>query len=212
MNDKLNHHFGGYFRETFGEKKGKTLMQATAGSIIGVGEVLLLPLDVLKIKAQTNAAAQDAMENSKGLRGVAKILWSEGRGLYAGAGATAARNAPGSFALFGGAEFAYQYLFHLTDRKQANVTQHLTASVVGSLFSIAVSAPFDTIKTRIQNADFGVAAQSGRTVVKELLKNEGPTALWKGLTPKILMVGPKLVFSMTVAQVIIQYLTVGKTD
>lgn len=75
-------------------------MQATAGSLIGVGEVLLLPLDVLKIKAQTNPAA---FGEHKGL-GMAKLLWTEGRGLYAGAGATMMRNAPGSFALFGGAE------------------------------------------------------------------------------------------------------------
>lgn len=97
VNDQINTHAGGWFKKTFGEKTGRTLMQATAGSIIGVGEVLLLPLDVLKIKAQTNP---EAFGNRKGL-GAAKLLWSEGRALYAGAGATMMRNAPGSFALFG---------------------------------------------------------------------------------------------------------------
>ena len=44
-----------------------------------------------------------------------------------------------------------------------------------------------TIKTRIQNQNFG-STQGGMSVFRELLKNEGATALWKGLTPKILMV------------------------
>ena len=77
----------------------KTIMAATAGSIMGVGEIALLPLDVLKIRSQTNP------ESLKG-RGVVQIFREEGMGLYRGAGWTAARNAPGSFSLFGG-EYNY---------------------------------------------------------------------------------------------------------
>lgn len=61
-------------------------------SLIGIGEIVLLPLDVLKIKRQTNPEA------FKG-RGVLKIVADEGFGLYRGWGWTAARNAPGSFAV-----------------------------------------------------------------------------------------------------------------
>ena len=67
-------------------------MHATAGSLIGIGEIVLLPLDVLKIKRQTNPEAFRG-------RGVFKIVADEGMGLYRGAGWTAARNAPGSFAV-----------------------------------------------------------------------------------------------------------------
>lgn len=62
------------------------------GSLIGIGEVVLLPLDVLKIKRQTNPEAFRG-------RGVLKIIGDEGFGLYRGWGWTAARNAPGSFAV-----------------------------------------------------------------------------------------------------------------
>jgi hypothetical protein len=67
-------------------------MHATAGSLIGIGEIVLLPLDVLKIKRQTNPEAFRG-------RGVFRIVADEGMGLYRGAGWTAARNAPGSFAV-----------------------------------------------------------------------------------------------------------------
>lgn len=63
-----------------------------AQSLIGIGEIVLLPLDVLKIKRQTNPEAFRG-------RGVFRIVADEGMGLYRGAGWTAARNAPGSFAV-----------------------------------------------------------------------------------------------------------------
>lgn len=61
-------------------------------SLVGIGEIVLLPLDVLKIKRQTNPEAFRG-------RGVFKIVADEGMGLYRGATWTAARNAPGSFAV-----------------------------------------------------------------------------------------------------------------
>lgn len=68
------------------------LMNSSVCSLIGIGEIVLLPLDVLKIKRQTNPEA------FKG-RGVLRIVRDEGFGLYRGWGWTAARNAPGSFAV-----------------------------------------------------------------------------------------------------------------
>lgn len=70
----------------------RTLLTRTETSLIGIGEIVLLPLDVLKIKRQTNP------ESFRG-RGLFKIIADEGMGLYRGAGWTAARNAPGSFAV-----------------------------------------------------------------------------------------------------------------
>lgn len=92
FNDVLNTHYGKQFKNLFGEKNGKAIMSASAGSLTGIGEVVLLPLDVLKIKRQTNP------ESFKG-RGIVKIVADEGFGLYRGWGWTMARNAPGSFAV-----------------------------------------------------------------------------------------------------------------
>jgi hypothetical protein len=73
------------------------------GSIIGIGEIVLLPLDVLKIKRQTNPEAFRG-------RGVVAIIRDEGFGLYRGWGWTAARNAPGSFAVFDSQEFVSYHI------------------------------------------------------------------------------------------------------
>ncbi|CAK9782172.1 mitochondrial carrier [Cutaneotrichosporon oleaginosum] len=196
--DVIDSKSGDWFRSTFGKKTGSMLMHATAGSLTGIGEVVLLPLDVLKIKMQTNP---DALKG----RGIVKLITEEGLGsLYRGWGWTMARNAPGSFALFGGSAVTKEYVFKLEDYSKATWTQNFVASVAGAVASITVAAPLDVVKTRIQNANFNTNV-SGVTVIKEMLKTEGAGAFFKGLTPKILVVGPKLVFSYTLAQSLIPF-------
>jgi len=195
FNDVIKRHYGTQFTNTFGERKGKMMMQASAGSLTGIGEVVLLPLDALKIKRQVNP---DAFRG----RGVVRIFLEEGTTLYRGWGWTMARNAPGSFALFGASAVTKEYFLGVTDFHKATWTQNFIASIAGAVASITIAAPLDTIKTRIQNANFERKV-SGVVVVKDLLRDEGPTAFFKGLTPKIMVVGPKLVFSYTLAQTLI---------
>ncbi|KAF6758278.1 mitochondrial carrier protein [Ephemerocybe angulata] len=195
FNDLINKHYKTQFTNTFGERKGKLMMQAAAGSLTGIGEVVLLPLDVLKIKRQVNPEAFRG-------RGVIRIFAEEGTALYRGWGWTMARNAPGSFALFGASAFTKDYVLGVQDYSKATWGQNFVASIAGAVASITVAAPLDVVKTRIQNANFEKKV-SGVTVVKDLIKNEGMGAFFKGLTPKILVVGPKLVFSYTLAQSLI---------
>jgi hypothetical protein len=193
--DYLAQHYGKDFESAFGKKTGKAIMHSTAGSLIGIGEIVLLPLDVLKIKRQTNPEAFRG-------RGVVKIIADEGFSLYRGWGWTAARNAPGSFALFGGSAFAKEYLFHLQDYNKASWFQNFIASIAGASASLVVSAPLDVIKTRIQNRNFE-NPESGFRILSNMARNEGFGSFFKGLTPKLLMTGPKLVFSFWLAQTLI---------
>lgn len=173
--------------------QSRTLQQAVSGSIMGIGEVVLLPLDVLKIRAQTNP---DALKG----KGVINIFATEGFALYRGIGWTVARNAPGSFALFGGNSLAKSQMgLDGTMTGQATTMQNFISSTAGAWASISVAQPLDVIKTRVQNQPFE-NPQSGMQVISNLLKTEGPGAFFKGFTPKLMVVGPKLVFSMTIAQ------------
>lgn len=138
-------------------------------------------------------------------RGVVRIVMEEGTTLYRGWGWTMARNAPGSFAvcptafrflwsrylipsslpqLFGASAMTKDYLLHVSDYSKATWTENFIASIAGAVASITIAAPLDTVKTRIQNANFEHKV-SGFTVVKDLIRNEGATALFKGLTPKV---------------------------
>jgi len=184
------------FDKTFGKKYGNTMISAISGSMIGVGEIGLLPLDVLKIKSQTNP------ESLKG-RGLSNIARQEGMALYSGAGWTALRNAPGSFTLFGTSTLLKSKIFGLDINDKANIFQHFVCSTGASGACIMVSSPMDVIKTRIQNKNFGEKV-SGRKIVYDLLKKEGPAGFFRGVGPKLMIIGPKLTFSFTVAQYLIQ--------
>jgi transmembrane carrier protein len=128
----------------------------------------------------------------------------------------------GTEQLFGASAVTKDYILGVSDYSKATWTQNFIASVAGAVASITVAAPLDTIKTRIQNANFEQKTR-GVTIVRDLLRDEGATAFFKGLTPKvcrshvsphifgadsvveILVVGPKLVFSYTIAQSLIPW-------
>lgn len=93
-------------------------------------------------------------------------------------------------------------MFKLKDYNKATWTQNFVASIAGATASLVVSAPLDVIKTRIQNRNFE-NPESGFRIISNMMKHEGPTAFFKGLTPKLLMTGPKLVFSFWLAQTLI---------
>eukprot|EP00488_Nonionellina_sp_1-RS-2012_P001536 TRINITY_DN2482_c0_g1_i1.p1 TRINITY_DN2482_c0_g1~~TRINITY_DN2482_c0_g1_i1.p1 ORF type:complete len:193 (+),score=46.31 TRINITY_DN2482_c0_g1_i1:183-761(+) len=150
---------------------------ACAGALVGIGEVFLLPLDVLRIKSQTNP------EVLKG-RGLMDLIVNENFKLYRGIGWTAARNCPGSFALFGANSLVYTRLFGVSGPKEAKGYQIFVGSMCGGISSIMVSSPLDVIKTRIQNKPFD-DTRSGFKVFRDLMKEEGAHALFKGLTPKL---------------------------
>jgi hypothetical protein len=178
-------------KPVFGSKS-KMMTESISGSLIGIGEIVLLPLDRLKVLSQTNDAA---LAN----RSLVSVIRSEGMGLYAGAGVTAMRNAPGSFCLFGGTAFTKDVIFGLDDYSKATFTQNMIASTVGSVMSIACTNPMDVVKTRIQNKNFGEKHSAGK-ICREILRDEGISAFMKGVTPKVTASAPKLIFAYTMTE------------
>jgi len=104
--------------------------------------------------------------------------------------------------LFGGSAAAKQWWYKLEDYNTASWSQNFVASIAGASASLIVSAPLDVIKTRIQNRNFD-NPESGFRILSNMMKSEGFTSFFKGLTPKLLMTGPKLVFSFWLAQTLI---------
>jgi hypothetical protein len=94
--DYFHQHHHEAFVSAVGKKRARNLEFSTAAAVVGVGEIVFLPADTLKILHQTNPGSLQG-------RSFFDIARQEGlRKLYRGALWTALRNAPGSFALFGG--------------------------------------------------------------------------------------------------------------
>ncbi|KAF4693757.1 hypothetical protein FOZ60_010155 [Perkinsus olseni] len=164
-----------------------------SGSLIGAGEVVLLPFDVMKIKYQTNPEYRKL--------NFAQICQQEGlSSLYAGAGVTAARNIAGSFMLFG---VNYAVKHSLTDGRtgKPGFIHFALSSTAGSVASILVACPLDVVKTRLQSGNY--AGSSAFRIMADIAAKEGIGAFFKGSIPKVLSVGPKLTFSFTLAQYLI---------
>ena len=104
--------------------------------------------------------------------------------------------------LFGGSAVAKEYIYKLKDYNSATWSQNFVASIVGASASLIVSAPLDVIKTRVQNRNFE-NPESGTRILTNMARKEGLSSFFKGLTPKLLMTGPKLVFSFWLAQTLI---------
>jgi len=189
IKQEIDYKVGHHFRYVFGKKTGNDMLHATSGLVIGLGEIALVPLDILKIKVQVNPGYH-IRENLKGV-GL--------REMYAGWNWTAFRNMPGSFVLFGTNSLAYSRLFGIEGPGEAKFYQIFVASMCGGTCSILLSSPMDVIKTRVQNKPFG-DRRSGMKYVGDLMKEEGPGAFFKGVIPKLGLVGPKLVFAFTIAQ------------
>ena len=150
------------------------MLNGASGSLMGAGEVVLLPFDVMKIKAQTNPEFRKLSMST--------VVRQEGMGLYAGWQWTMGRNIPGSFALFGGNALAKE-MMGLTDHRDATFLQTSLSAMVGSVSSIIVACPLDVVKTRIQSGTYG--NHGGVKIISEILKKEGAGAFFKGWIPKV---------------------------
>jgi hypothetical protein len=187
-------------KTVFSPKEGQEVSKSTkfwsnaiSGAVMGAGEVMLLPFDVMKIKSQTNPEVRKL-----GLSGLVK---QEGiAGLYAGAGFTAARNVMGSFMLFGVNSWVKSTIVAQNGEKPTFL-QLAISSTAGSVSSILVACPLDVVKTRIQSGSH--SGLSGTTIIRNMYQQEGLGGFFKGAIPKVAVVGPKLIFSFTLAQYLI---------
>eukprot|EP01066_Platyproteum_vivax_P015289 Platyproteum_vivax@DN6775_c0_g1_i1.p1 len=182
--------------KNYGPVWGKVWLSATAGALIGVGEIIFVPINLLKIKCQTEPSA---MGGKTALQNLCSHSVPE---LFRGGLWATTRNVPGAFALFGTAELSKQFVFK---NHKDSVFEHFASAFCGAIASLLVSSPFDVVKTRLQGSQWGTH-ESGISVIKHLLREEGWTCFFKGMTPKILTIGPKLAFSFGLAQLIVEKL------
>jgi hypothetical protein len=175
-------------------KATKFWSNAISGALMGACEIVLLPFDVMKIKSQTNPEIRKI-----GLSGLVK---QEGiAGLYAGASYTAARNVCGSFMLFGVNSYVKSTFAEDKASSKPSLLHLAISSTAGSVSAILISCPLDVVKTRIQSGSH--AGLSGSIIIKNIYKQEGFGGFFKGAVPKVAVVGPKLIFSFTLAQYLI---------
>jgi hypothetical protein len=157
------------FHQLFGEKFSQPMMEATAGSIAGVSELIFYPFDTIKKQCM-------ASQERKTFFDMVYILKNDNIRLFKGAKWAAARNFCGSFFQFGGYAFTLSVVFQLEDYREATTTQKITAATIGGILMTALTNPFEVRKVRDQTKTEG--------------KILGLSGYFKGTTIKVLTKGP----------------------
>merc|ERR1711971_346223 len=154
---------------------------AAAGCLSGLmTTIIMAPAERAKCLLQVQAA-NSGPAKYKGLTDVVLSLYREG-GLRSAA--TAARDVPASAAYFASYELIQRGL-QGPDRTQLSIWSTLFAGGMAGICNWLVAIPMDVVKSRLQAAPEGTYT-GAIDVLKQLLKNEGPVALYKGCVPILL--------------------------
>ncbi|XP_050314305.1 congested-like trachea protein [Anthonomus grandis grandis] len=122
---------------------------------------------------------------------VVKKLYKQGgiASIYRGAGATFLRDIPASGVYFLTYEAVQNYL---TDNgnHQTGIAGTILAGGLAGTANWLIGMPADVLKSRFQTAPEGTYPNGIRDVFRNLIKTEGPLALYTGITPVLLRAFP----------------------
>lgn len=142
---------------------------------------LMAPSERIKCLLQTSKGQYSGMMDC------AKAVYRTGgiASIYKGTLLTLMRDVPGSIAWFGTYEAVKLGMMKaqgIEDMSKLSATSVLTAGGVAGMACWGVCIPFDTLKSRFQSAPEGTY-KSVIDVYSQLMKNEGPSALFTGIRP-----------------------------
>lgn len=170
-----------------------------AGFGAGVIEALLIvtPFEVVKIRLQQQKGLSLELLKYKGPIHCARtIIREEGiRGLWAGAPPTVMRNGTNQAVMFTAKNTFDVVLWkkHEGDGKVLQPWQSMISGFLAGFAGPVCTGPFDVVKTRLmaQGRSGGDLKYKGMVhAIKTIFVEEGLTALWKGLLPRLMRIPP----------------------
>ncbi|KAI9223212.1 mitochondrial carrier domain-containing protein [Blastocladiella britannica] len=203
-----------FYKTALADKEtGVTSMGGTFLSGLGAGVteavVVVTPMEVVKIRLQAQRhSLSDPLDVPKyrnPAHAAYTIVKEEGFStLWKGVSLTALRQATNQAANF----TTYQELKKRVEASQGEELkswQHLTLGLISGAMGPLCNNPIDTIKTRVQRSPTKAgetAFTHMRQVVTSMWANEGVSAFYKGLTPRLLRVAPGNAVTFTVYEFI----------
>ncbi|KAL3079677.1 hypothetical protein niasHS_013959 [Heterodera schachtii] len=166
----------------------------TAGAIAGVfTTAVMVPGERIKciLQVQSMDASAGTTPKYTGPVDVVRKLYREGgiRSIYRGTAATLLRDIPASGAYIA----VYELLkdkFSGGERNELTPMATLLAGGFAGIANWSVCIPADVMKSRLQTAPEGKYPNGIRDVFREILREEGPRALFRGFVPVMLRAFP----------------------
>ncbi|KAJ5760272.1 hypothetical protein N7520_007428 [Penicillium odoratum] len=201
------------YKDMLADKDGNVTSKATflAGLLAGVTEAVAIvnPMEVIKIRLQAQhhslADPLDTPKYRSAPHALFTVVKEEGFStLYRGVSLTALRQGTNQAANFTAyTELKAQLQKWQPDLANGQLPSYQTTLI--GLISGAVgpfsNAPIDTIKTRLQKtrAEPGQGAVTRIMIIaKDMFKQEGAAAFYKGITPRVMRVAPGQAVTFTV--------------
>lgn len=200
----------------FGAPAPTPLTFSLAGLGAGVTEAILVnPFEVVKVSLQANRAHLKEVPSTWAV--TKQIVATQGlgfRGLNKGVTATIARNGVFNMFYFG----FYHSVKGLMPEYEDHVKEFFRKVGIGFVSGTLASCcniPFDVAKSRIQGPQPVAGQIKYRTTLGSMAivyREEGWRALYKGLVPKVLRLGPGGAIMLVVYDYVYQYLTLRFPD
>ncbi|XP_015587671.1 mitochondrial 2-oxodicarboxylate carrier [Cephus cinctus] len=192
----------------FGANTPTPLTFSCAGFFAGVTEgILVNPFEVIKVQLQSNRKRmKDSPSTSAVTREIIRKYGFGLNGLNKGLTATVMRNAVFNSFYFGFYHSVKGYIPICDDPWLEFFTKVGIGFTSGTLAS-CLNIPFDVAKSRIQGAQGQIQYNGTLRTISIVYQQEGFGALYKGLLPKILRLGPGGAIMLVVYDYMHTYLT-----
>jgi len=182
-----------------------------AGLGSGVTEAVLInPFEVVKVAQQSNTSKHSVSPGPYQV--LRKIIADEGlMGLNKGMSATIGRNGVYNMVYFGLYNSMNKYVLPTREEKWQQMLQKFFVGFGAGTLGSILNIPFDVAKSRIQGPqpDPSNPRYKGTAkVIGMIYKEEGFRALYKGLLPKVLRLGPGGGIMMIVYETVFEALSV----
>ncbi|KAI1623648.1 MC family mitochondrial carrier protein [Exophiala viscosa] len=202
-----------WYKQFLANENGVVTSQATflAGLGAGVTEAVAVvtPMEVVKIRMQAQyhslSDPLDVPKYRSAPHALLTVLREEGFGaLYRGVSLTALRqgtNQAVNFTAYTEFKAALQKAQPEYQGKNLPSWQTTIIGLISGAMGPFSNAPIDTIKTRLQKtpAEPGqTAIQRITLITRDMFRQEGPRAFYKGITPRVMRVAPGQAVTFTV--------------
>lgn len=202
IEQEMDQYCGPAFNGWFGQRMARLMLAGTSGMVVGMFEApLLIWLDAIKVRYQTN-------KDSVSGKGILSILNEERARLYNGIGWTMARNAVGSWTLFGTKTYMEEYICRprqTNSDASLSIPERIFSASTAAIASVLSSSPMDVVKTRIQSGKEN--GKSGFKIATDMVCHEGVSSFFKGAVAKSAATVPRLTFALVAADGLAKWIT-----
>ncbi|CAM6120370.1 unnamed protein product [Calypogeia fissa] len=169
------------------------LAHGAAGGLATIAsDAVFTPMDVVKQRLQVRRSPYNGLTDC-----MRTMLREEGlKAFFVSYRTTVVMNVPFTAVHFASYEAAKKILMEFSPDKasEENLLTHITAGGAAGALASAVTTPLDVIKTRLQLQGLGGSERfrngSVLCAAKQIVRQEGPGALLKGIRPRVLFHTP----------------------